>query len=59
MRRTTRKRNPSARTHDIALKGRRTPEAAPNSMQFFAQVEGVPEPSGHLRGANGMRWRLP
>jgi hypothetical protein len=56
--RTTRKYLRSERTHEIALKGRRHSNAAANSLQFLIRVEGVTDLDGHVRGANGIRWRL-
>lgn len=58
MRDNPRKKNPNTRTRKVALQGRRNDQCAPNSLKFMATVEGV-EHDGHLRGANGMRWRLP
>lgn len=55
--RNTRKQEGASR-HAIALTGRRNKKAAANSLRFFAEVEGV-EVEGHVRGANGIRWRLP
>lgn len=45
-------------THTVgALRGRRNEQAAPNSMKFLANVEGE-HVDGHVRGANGIRWRV-
>lgn len=57
MARTTRKLE-HATAHEVALTGRRTPKSAPNSLQFFAHVEGVTEYDGRVRSANGMRWKV-
>lgn len=51
------RRQHSASKYPVALTGKRNKKAAANSLQFFAQVEGV-EVDGHVRGANGIRWRL-
>jgi hypothetical protein len=51
-------RKQHSRVHEVgAIKGRRHREAAPNSLKFMARVEGE-NVDGHIRGANGMRWRL-
>ena len=55
--RNTRKQE-NASTHEVALTGRRRANAAPNSLKFMANVEGVEDYDGHVRSANGMRWRL-
>lgn len=47
------------RSHEVALTGRRTRKAAPNSLKFLAAVEGVEVEHGWIRGSNGMKWRLP
>lgn len=44
-------------TREVALVGRRNKKAADNSLRFLARVEGV-ECDGHIRGANGMKWRV-
>lgn len=44
-------------TAEFALSGRKRAKDAANSLQFLASIEGV-EIDGHVRGANGMRWRL-
>lgn len=60
MRNNTRKKHQqNERAYDLPLRGRRHAKAAPNSLVFFARVEGVPEHDGRVRGANGMRWRIP
>lgn len=56
-------RNKQNREHEhahreIALTGRRKRNAAPNSLKFLVEVEGVEE-YGYIRAANGARWRLP
>ena len=43
---------------ETTVRGRRNEEAARNSLQFLVAVEGVEEYAGHVRGANGIRWRL-
>lgn len=45
--------------HPVALRGRRNPKAAPNTLKFFAYVEGVEVAPSVIRGANGMKWMLP
>lgn len=50
-------RQPANTTPEVAVRGRRTREAASNSLQFLVSVEGA-SVDGHVRSANGIRWRL-
>lgn len=56
--RSTRKQH--RRTSEVAapLIGRRNRKSAPNSLQFFARIEGEQDHNGHVRSANGMRWKV-
>lgn len=45
-------------TVEVPLRGRRTRKSVPNSLQFFARIEGEQEHDGRIRGANGMRWKV-
>lgn len=57
--RTQRTKKSAPIRRDIPLRGRRTRSNVANSLQFFATVEGVAIEDGtHIRGANGIRWRV-
>lgn len=43
---------------EVAVTGRRREKDVANSLRFLVTVEGVQEYDGHVRGANGMRWRV-
>lgn len=43
--------------HEVPLTGRRNPKCAPNSLKFMAIIEGE-YVDGHVRGSNGMKWRV-
>ena len=43
---------------EVPLTGRRNRKSAPNSLQFFATIEGVETDDAHIRSSNGMRWRI-
>lgn len=36
----------------------RPDRSARNAHRFFIVVEGVTEETGHVRGANGIRWKV-
>lgn len=48
----------NATSHEVALCGRRRAKDAPNSLKFLADIEGVTDYDGRVRGANGIRWRI-
>lgn len=56
--RQQRTQDPNERTYELPLMGRRNKRCAPNSMKFLANIEGVRDYDGHVRGANGMRWKV-
>jgi hypothetical protein len=41
-----------------AVIGRRHVDAAPNSLRFLVDIEGVEVGDGSIRHANGTRWRV-
>lgn len=48
----------NASQYEVAVTGRRNPRCAPNSLKFLADIEGVHDYDGHIRGANGIKWKV-
>jgi hypothetical protein len=48
----------NASMYEVPLTGRRRKRDAANSLKFLANIEGVTDYDGHVRGANGIRWRV-
>jgi hypothetical protein len=57
MRPRTRKLS-NASQYEVAVSGRRRKQDAPNSLKFLADIEGVPDFDGRVRGANGIKWKV-